>query len=188
MTLHLVAAVKIHMQEFTSVKELIEKLRLDLEGIDTPVIGIDGTDGVGKTTLASQIGDAFKLPVIYLDDFLEPERGSYVAYLCLEDVREKLRLLNSPVVIEGVCLLRAAERIGVEITHHIYIKRIRYGIWRDEETCDPLEPVEDLLSRLTEDLRVFAKSASYIEGEKWSHLGNNIKVSPLREEVIRYHA
>lgn len=71
---------------------------------------------------------------------------------------------------------------------HIYVRRLVAGsFWRHEVTCDPVEPVEDIIAHEVENLRQFAEADARISG-KAPPAPESIRLTPLREEIIRYHA
>ena len=83
------------------------------------VFAIDGYHGVGKTTLARELAPLLGMSPIHLDDFLVPGQGGFVA--CLRDAELSRVLRQSPVVVEGVCMLAVMERLGIAPLAHIYV-------------------------------------------------------------------
>lgn len=73
------------------------------------LIGIDGRDGTGKSTLARYLAWQLGLPTIELDLFLEDDGKISHRY---DDIRRVARARlqrDRPLIIEGVCLLRALD-------------------------------------------------------------------------------
>ena len=88
------------------------------------IIGIDGSDGAGKTTLASFISWQFSIRLINLDLFLEPLEDEDEGYI--KHNLEQLGVLinypqNRPVIIEGVFLLEVLEAFDIDPNVLIYI-------------------------------------------------------------------
>ncbi|WP_460410359.1 MULTISPECIES: hypothetical protein [unclassified Pseudomonas] len=137
------------------------------------MIGIDGIDGSGKSTLGSAVSEALGLPCISLDSFLEKDPEGYVESMDYTKLKAALEGLKG-YVVEGVCLTKVLQRIQLTPEASIYIKRVRYGFWLDETQLDIHEPVEVALARERE-------SASRFSSSPVDNLG-------LAEEVIRYHA
>ncbi len=71
---------------------------------------------------------------------------------------------------------------------HIYVRRvIADDYWRHKVTCDPAEPVDDIIAREVASLRQFAEANARLSGKK-PPASESIRLTPLREEIIRYHA
>ncbi len=164
---------------FESDEQLTEEVA---RGISVgQIIGIDGKDGSGKTTLAHRIAGRIKGKVVSLDEYVEKKKDGYVPYLHVERICTTLSGETGPLVVEGICLLAAAKRIGMKIDKLIYVKRMdHYGQWLDEEECDSKMPVEDLIEKLEEnlDLDIFEEC----QGSK------AVQLTELRKEIVRYHA
>ena len=151
------------------------------------VIGIDGTDGVGKTTLANELGRAIGVPIVSLDDFIVKNQGSYVPHLQISDLREALASAGRPVIVDGVCLLAALERLSLQADVLVYVKRVAdWGHWYDEDACDPEEDEETLIARLSREAADFARLDAQLSSEPVPAEGET-GLTALREEIIRYH-
>lgn len=158
------------MLEVAAISEVINTLR---SGIARR-IGIDGSDGVGKSTLADAVGSNMRLPVFHLDDYLIRDKGGFLDFLQYERLQQDIAAAPK-YIIEGVCLLKVLERIEAKIDFLIYVKRYHFGCWSDERELDVQEPLEQFLEKERE----FANSLSADKSET-GDLG-------LSEEVIRYH-
>ena len=96
-----------------AMKQPIE-LRDDPEGlakvirdIGANTVGIDGCDGVGKSTLALRLIELLGGSIVDVDDHLERERGRYVAALRIDDFKNALNAAVSPSgprFVTGICL------------------------------------------------------------------------------------
>ena len=151
------------------------------------IIAIDGTDGVGKTTLAVALQETFGGTLVSLDNFVLENQGGYVPYLKTAELKNVLGATNRPIIVEGVCVLSALERIYHERNVLIYVKRlVGYGYWHDEDVCDPTEPIEELIARRAEEVGSFARLDAQLSGESLSE-DEKPRLTPLREENIRYH-
>jgi hypothetical protein len=90
------------------------------------LIGIDGVDGAGKSSLASWLAWQFKIPAVYLDTFMVPD--SDVPTWRTDDLRRLLdNLLRAekpkPIIVEGICLLEVLKAAGWEPDFLIFIIR-----------------------------------------------------------------
>lgn len=101
------------------------------------LLGIDGFDGSGKTTLAFAVANRLSGVRVGLDDYVDEDRkaDSFVGLLRLEDLaRDLSRLLRRfrLVVVDGVCLSQAFAAIGTKPSSVIYVKKIsQQGLWHD---------------------------------------------------------
>jgi len=101
------------------------------------LIGVDGFDATGKTTLSFELARQLEGIRVGLDSYVARERAAdnYVGILRTEHLkRDLLNLVNRfPfVVVEGVCLLKALESAGFSPNLHVYVKRISsQGLWHD---------------------------------------------------------
>jgi uridine kinase len=104
--------------------ELLEKALACLGQDRSPrLIGIDGADGVGKSSLASWLAWQLGAPAIHLD--LYTVRDSEPPQWRTEDLQRVLttRLDEHarPLVIEGIMLLEVLAKIGREVDFLVYV-------------------------------------------------------------------
>lgn len=151
------------------------------------LVGIDGKDGVGKSELAERLSELLDVKLVSLDRYLEQHRDRYVAYLKVNELADEIREVRGLVIIEGVCLLAAAERMGMQLNELVYVKRMRHGLWVDEEICSPDRPVDEVLEKEKSDLFVFLEWEASVAGKALPS-EDDAQLSPLTEEIIRYHA
>lgn len=134
-------------------------------------IGVDGTDGAGKSHLAARIASALGITHLDLDDFLEKNQGGFTNHIKYGELRKAAS--GSGFVISGVCLLDVLERAEIAIEALVYVKMYHLGYWSDERELDVMEPLEQFLAAE----RVVL---SQIENRPVDDFG-------LGEEIIRYH-
>lgn len=159
-----------HMAEVTTIAEVVNALR----SRNARCVGIDGSDGVGKSTLAKAVASEMGLPIFHLDDYLVRKQGGFLEFLQYPRLRQEIASA-SEYIIEGVCLLKALDQIGATIDVLVYVKRYHLGCWSDERELDVEEPLEQFLKKEREFVQLLSadKSSS-------TDLG-------LSEEIIRYH-
>ena len=151
------------------------------------LIGIDGKDGIGKSTLAKELSRLINAKLISLDDFLVRNQDKYVDSLKIGEITDAIKSTTGIVIIEGVCLLAAVDRIDAKLNDLIYVKRTRHGIWVDEDTCGSTKTADEVIADEERELAAFLEWEAGQEGKDLP-TNTDIKLSALREEIIRYHA
>jgi len=103
--------------------EVVSVLTPVLDGLPPRVVGIDGRDGVGKTTLGRYLAWHFNITLIETDLFLKRHRGrlEYRDDEIARLIRARLEATR-PVVVEGVCLLQLLGRLGVAPDFTVYVR------------------------------------------------------------------
>lgn len=176
------------MHEADNPDELAEQLHQSFPQTLTGIIAIDGYDGVGKTTLATALQARVGGTVVSLDDLIMKNQGGYVPYLKTAELKAALKTAPRPCIVEGVCVLGVFERITVRHDLLVYVKRVdKNGYWYDKDTCDPSGPVDELIARRAEEVTALDRLDQELSGEPSSQ-DDRPGLTPLREEIIRYHA
>jgi hypothetical protein len=111
---------------------------------DGGIVLIDGVSGAGKSTLGAQLECAFDgSAYIDLDSFLRPREGRYVDALRFLDLEARLAEAPRPQFLAGVCALDVADRLGLEVSAHVYVMRMNRFGWADEDEAlgDAIEEI-----------------------------------------------
>jgi hypothetical protein len=154
-------SVRGDMQKASDSCQLVDKVRTANAGL----IGIDGIDGSGKTTLSKKLSDELGYTHINLDDYVDRNCGTFVEHIRYDELLSSIHSTQSPVILEGVCLLAVLEKLQRKADLLIYVRRITdYGSWREEDNCDIVGDVDELILD-----------------------ANACDIPPLVEELIRYH-
>ncbi len=98
------------------------------------VLGIDGNDGVGKTTLASEIAEKLGLTHIEVDKYLVKDSNGYLKFLDLEKLKADInKNAGKKIIIEGVMLYAVLEQIDFKVDEVIYVAKNPFLYdWLDE--------------------------------------------------------
>jgi hypothetical protein len=148
------------------------------------IVGIDGMDGIGKSTLANDVARRIDAKLISLDNYLDRKMGAYVAYLRCAELKVALMEESRMIIVEGVCLRAAAERCGFHVDAHIYALRLdKYGIWDDERICLAATPPEGLKT----ELQTFRNVLAGISSSDPAYIPDDQTLG-LDGELIDYHA
>lgn len=163
------------VSEVESLTELALQLR------ERRHIGVDGIDGVRKTSASAALAEALGVPLISLDNYLIKNQGGFVQFLRYDELDSALRR-SDRFIVEGVCLLQVLERAAVSVDALVYVKRYRHDLWADERELDIApEVVDEFLARE----RKFAAMLSSLSGDPARADGND---PTLADEIVRYHA
>ncbi len=159
------------MPETTSNTELARALRAS----EARHIGVDGSDGVGKTPLAKASAGVLRYQLFSLDDYLDKQQGAFLPYIYYDKLASDVAQAPS-FVIEGVRLLEVLGRATIDNDQLVYVKRFHHGVWADERELNLAEDVESFLRRKRDFVNLLG---GFDQAEQ--DLG-------IAEEVIRYHA
>lgn len=97
------------------IPALIMKLRERVSAESTRIIAIDGATGVGKSTLAERLAEAFAASHLKLDDFRTCDGATYVARTDIHRLNtgiEAATRANRLAIVDGVCVLSVLSRAG----------------------------------------------------------------------------
>ena len=98
------------------------------------LIGIDGTDGSGKSSVASWLSWQLEMPAVHLDLYLVRDSEPLTwRYDDLSRVFDAQTALQRPVIVEGVPLLRVLQKIGRVPDFLVFVEKDEHeGNLRDE--------------------------------------------------------
>ena len=121
---------------YAKVVEALKPLLFDLPG---KLVGIDGRNGIGKTTLGRYLAWKFNISLIEGDLFLKVGRGTPKHYLDEINRIIQFRLDKPrPVILESIGLFHILERLGRRSDFVIYCHSDNYDAddelrpWLDE--------------------------------------------------------
>lgn len=173
--------------EFSKVDDVVQYVQRCLPSTNTFVIGIDGNDGVGKTTLARKLERSIGGQVFSLDCYVVENKGAYVKNLNTTRLKHEIEGLSGGCIIEGVCLRKALRAAEIDADVHVYVKKVAtYGYWHDQGELACEEPVDDQIERLKKEVSLFAQISNRLQPND-EPLDESESLTPLREEIIRYH-
>lgn len=91
------------------------------------IIGIDGKDGTGKSTLAKELSNKLSYKIICLDNYINKKQGGYFKFINLQDLKNEINLnKNNLLIIEGVMVLKIIQALNISLDFFIYTTD---GIW-----------------------------------------------------------
>jgi hypothetical protein len=111
------------------------------------VVGIDGKDSAGKSPLGRYLAYHLRCHLVPLDLFMAP--GTFPPPLRYDDIARVIKFgeqAGRPLLVEGVMLLHALEKVGRKPDTLIYVRAVsNTGIWFesrffDSDPDDPEEP------------------------------------------------
>jgi len=134
----------------TDIESLITELNTAIGNRKGAIIGIDGCDGVGKTTLGRNIAKLLKMKHLDLDAYIIEKSDNFLNNICDKRLKADIESLKKEsLIISGICLLEILERNQINPDILIYVKKYDNSgmLWRDEDDCtiqgDPYELLEN---------------------------------------------
>jgi hypothetical protein len=110
-------------QILQAYSQAVEALTTRLAGLPPYLVGIDGRDGSGKTTLGRYLAWTFNISLIETDLFLVGGQDELKYYDDQIQRIIRVRLAKSrPVIVEGVALLRLLNRLCVKPDFLVYVR------------------------------------------------------------------
>jgi hypothetical protein len=161
-----------------------ESLRRVVHATGWARIGIDGVDGSGKSHLAEALAEAIGYPTLNLDDYLFQNQGGFVPFVDYPALSAALTSMPK-FILSGVCLREVLANSSLTLDGHIYIKRMRQGLWADEDECvfpDGVDAAIETLARYSAML-----SHSLDERSDMASQEADETQPALSEEIMRYH-
>jgi len=175
--------------ELNNIDELYNSVSKYLKKGNSFLIALDGADGSGKTTIANLLSSRFNLKHIELDDdrYLITNQGGYVDYIRYELLKEDLDKLKSKgqiSIIEGICVLEILNRIKILPSLHIYIKKLKFGLWLDGECFDYTSSIEEQMQKDREQFKRFHEFESQMNNEQKEF---NYETKGIFLDKLEYH-
>lgn len=167
-----------------SPQEVYHQINLILNNSESKIISIDGWSGSGKSYfLQNLLTDVNKLSV---DDYFEKHRGLYLDVIGYDELKNVISDCEGSIVIEGICIQKVLDHIGVQSNMKIYIKRLGAGeTWFEEEYINK-KTAEDVFQEDDRNLEY-----DIITGEKRVVSDREKKMAEKRQgvfyDLVRYH-
>jgi hypothetical protein len=161
-----------------------ESVRRAVQAAGWQRIGIDGIDGAGRSYLAGKLSQALQYPILDVDDYLYKNQGGYVDFIDYPALSGALSSMPS-FILCGVCVREVLANLATSLDGHVYVKRMRGGLWADEDECVFPEGVDVAIDNLAQDSAIL----SNLFDERPDQLGHVMEDSlpRLSAEVMRYH-
>ncbi len=156
-----------------------------VNSIKNGVIGIDGGDGSGKTTLAKFLSQCTGIDVIHLDDYLNQDRGQFVEEIRLGDLKARMQCKQGALIIEGCCLQALLDKVETNADLMIYVKFMCKNEWVNEEEYNIKGELEQALVEFNSQAKLASKF--FAIGDECDGSDENDSLSGFRREIIKYH-
>lgn len=167
--------------EVDNIQSLIGELKKLLKNKLKIIIGIDGYDGAGKTSIGNAISNNLNINLIDFDDYIKRKGDSFAKFINYKKLKENIKIQDC-IIISGVCLLKVLKRCKIEPDIIIYVKRFNQSctVWQDKDECVTRNGNRTILKNIIEDLEKFHA----LLGERKKIRKRDFK---FRIELISYH-
>lgn len=159
---------------YSDVEKLSLELITDINKNDALMIGIDGYDGAGKTTLGNKISKLLNIEHIDIDKYIIKKGNDFINNINDKKLVEDISSFDRrKLIVSGICLLKILRRNNINLDILIYVKRYDSTgtYWQDEEDCMLQgNPMDEILKKM----------------ERWYMLSGEKK--EIRPEDFRYRA
>lgn len=170
-------------QEIFSCPEAISGL-LKKKGYN--LIGLDGGNGVGKTTLSITLENDFGFNVIHLDELLNKDQCAYIKEIDIDSLHREIEKRDAPLIVEGCCLLAVLKRVHIQLDAHIYYKRMCHGVWSEEDEYEIPGNLDDHIEKKKVQLKQVAAAMANQDGTEFDESEDDYLPS-LTRELFKYH-
>jgi hypothetical protein len=127
--------------QIQSQEALILELRNSLGSHKSWLLGVDGEQRVGKTTLSGRLAAELQATKLSGDDFVRQGRLHYPEALGLSELSNaiaNLRATNKPVILESVMLQLILDSIGIKPDLTVYVRHSAFdGKFTHSHLFDP---------------------------------------------------
>jgi len=148
-------------------------------------IGVDGAGGAGKSHLADELSQVLDIPVLDVDDYLHRNQGGYVDFVDYPALSAALSSMPA-LILSGACLRQVLANMGEDLDGHIYVMRMRDGLWVDEDECVFPDGVEVAIENLANGAAMISQ---YLDEPTEAVVSERDDESlRLSFEIMRYHS
>jgi ABC-type cobalamin/Fe3+-siderophores transport system ATPase subunit len=107
------AGARVVLDDPATLDEACDRIKALLPDKPKVVVGFDGMDGVGKSTLADKLAPLLYATVIHLDTHLEKEPNGFVPFIRCQDVTAAMEAAPDRVVIvDGYACVRSRKPVS----------------------------------------------------------------------------
>ena len=145
----------------------------------TGLVTLDGFHGSGKSFLARSLATELGRTLVEADSFLREGEGRFLGALRLDELGRTVAESVRPVILEGVCILKVTDCLGLAAQVRVYVRQIdREGRWYREKYLDLERGAESIVEEIREQNRALAMfDGGTVDSD----------TDALLFEVIRYH-
>ncbi|OGM11144.1 hypothetical protein A2Z22_01005 [Candidatus Woesebacteria bacterium RBG_16_34_12] len=153
---------------------------LDLKKLSPDIIGVDGIDGVGKTSFARNIRK-LGYEIISIDNYLKKKSGGYFHFLDFNKLKNDItKIRNESFVLEGILLRKILKKVNLKPNYYIYVTD---GVW----IYDWLEENQGRYYGLNlKEIIKISESETNLVNKRLNPAFKTYKMKGLRKEIYSY--
>jgi hypothetical protein len=119
-----------------------------------------------------------------LDDYLFKNQGGFVPFIDYPALSSALTSMPK-FILSGACLREVLVNAGSTLDGHIYIKRMRHGLWANEDECVFPDGVDAAIETLAQYSAMLSRNLD--ERSDLPSQEADEAQPALSEEIMRYH-
>lgn len=174
---------------YTSISDLAEEIR-DQSAGERIIISVDGFDGSGKSSLGQDLANLIDAQFVDIDHYLVENQGGFLNFIRYDPLFNSIKdhMDTSSCIVAGCCILEVLNHLNIDPTITIYMKYLRAdNIWMKGRFLAKYNSPKEAVTAANKELKEFSIFNSKLERDGGDGISNELEISGLRKDLIKYH-